>query len=254
MMKLNRTIAICALSLAGAYGCGSEATGDGNDSATGDDTSSGTDTGSGTVADAGPPVMDAPDAGDMISMDAGSMTEVDAGPPPPRCEGPSGGFGVQPGRNFAPFSGVTYCDGSPFDFYSEEDDYCDASVTVLVRAAEWCGPCRSKATEIGAGVLDEYGPLGVRFISVIDQNQTFDPPSQAACNNWESTFGLDNDRINHRMLMDPAQEVAVYFPPGQSGYPGSIIVSSDGQIIRRIIGSRPGMPDLKAALNELLGR
>lgn len=149
---------------------------------------------------------------------------------------------------------MTYCDGASFDFYGESDGFCDSTFTVLIRAAEWCGPCRLEATEIGQGILDEYGPLGVRFLTVMDQNQQGGAPSQSACNNWESAFGLEREAIDHRMLMDPAQEVAVYFPPGQNGYPGNVIVNRQGQIVRRIIGFSSELSGLRAELDELLGR
>jgi len=253
MMNVNRTIALCALGLLGTYGCGNEEAGNGTNGANG---SNGT-AGNGSV-DAGmevdPPEMDAgnPVVTDMgVSMDSG--VEPDAGQEPV-CEAPTSGFGTREGRNFAPFAGVSYCDGTSFDFYAENDGFCDASLTVLIRAAEWCAPCRAEAQEIGRGILDEYGPLGVRFLTVMDQNQTGGAPSQAACSNWESSFGLDRDAIDHRMLIDPAQEVAVYFPPGQNGYPGNVIVNSEGQIVRRIIGFSAGLGSMKAALDELLGR
>lgn len=251
MMNVNRTIALCALGLLGAYACGNEGSGDGN-GATGSNGN-----GSGGSVDAGsePDPMTATDTGGPgDTADAGVVADAGFDAGGPECEGPTSGFGTREGSNFAPFAGVSYCDGTSFDFYSEDDGFCDASLTVLIRAAEWCGPCRLEAQEIGQGILDEYGPLGVRFLTVMDQNQAGGAPSQAACGNWESSFSLDRDAIDHRMLIDPAQEVAVYFPPGANGYPGNVIVNSEGQIVRRIIGFSRGLGSMRAALDELLGR
>lgn len=253
MMKLNRTVALCAVGLLGAYACGTETGNGGTNSGNGTSGNGTSGNGSGGVIDAGmepDPIVDAGDSMGDVDMGVATedMGEVEV------CEGPSSGFGTREGANFRPFDGVTYCDGTAFDFYTDEDGFCESTFTVLIRAAEWCGPCRLEAQEIGQGIMDEYGPLGVRFLTVIDQNQAGGAPTQSVCSNWENSFSLDREAIDHRMLMDPAQEVAVYFPPGQNGYPGNVIVNREGQIVRRIIGFTPNLSGLRATLDELLGR
>jgi hypothetical protein len=167
---------------------------------------------------------------------------------------PTGGFGTREGANFVAPTGVTYCDGTAFDFYATAEGYCDAPLTVLIRSAEWCQPCQREARAIGEnGALDAYAEAGVRFLTVLDQDRQFDPPGQGTCEGWERGFELDQAVIDHRMLRDgPNQEVSIYFPPGEDGYPGNVIVNDRGVIVRRIIGS--DLMDLRAALDELLGR
>lgn len=248
-MNWMRILAVGAVGWMGAVACGDEI-GDGNGNGTNNN-------GTGTV-DAGDPVRDtgaSEDAGqvaDAGTTEDSSVTE-DAGQQDP-CQAriPSSGYGVREGRNFAPFAGVTYCDGTEFDFYAEGDGFCGASFTVLIRAAEWCGPCQAEATEIGDGVLDEYREKGVRFLSVMDQNQEGGAPNRQNCENWERVFDLDQANVDHRMLMDPAQEVSVYFPAGEDGYPGNVIVDENGVIRKRIIGFSPNLRTLRTELDRLL--
>jgi hypothetical protein len=54
------------------------------------------------------------------------------------------------------------------------------------------------------------------------------------------------------MLLDPAQEVAVYFPPGENGYPGNVIVDNQGRIRDRITGFSPHLRSLRESLDDLL--
>lgn len=191
-----------------------------------------------------------------VDMGGGNGTidmgmEVDMGEEP-MCVVPSGNFGTTPGRNFSGFDGVTLCDGTtPFDFF-EADSYCDAKLTVLVRAAEWCGPCRSEAAEMGAGELAQYADQ-VRVLSVMVQDAEGGPPRASDCAQWNTMYNLDNTGLEHYMLMDPAQEIGVYFPPGENAYPGNLVVDDEGVIRNRIIGFSPNLSSLKDVLDSLLG-
>lgn len=262
-MNWIRMVALCAVGLMGPLACGNDENGtngtaNGTNGANGTDGVNGVNGTNGTDGTNGTNGADNPDAGApdaVASTDAGDTPDAsapDAQEPVDQATVPTSGFGTQTGSNFSPITLVSYCDGTEFDFYSNGSGYFDAKLTVLIRAAEWCGPCRAEATEIGQGELDEYGPKGVRFLTVMDQNQTGGAPSPAACESWEDAYGLDRSQIDHHMLMDPAQEVAVYFPPGQNGYPGNVIVDNKGQIRRRIIGFSQNLSSLKAALDELL--
>jgi len=238
-MTLKRLLAVCAVGLLGlAAACGDST----NDPATGgDNDNADADAGDGTGGPA-----DTGTGGGATDAGRTDATPVD------RCEPPGRPYGTREGANFSPFDNVTYCDGAAFDFFSEEDGYCDASFTVIIRAAEWCRPCQLEAQEIGAGILDRFGPENVRFLTVLDQNQDFGPPDQEACESWESRYGLDRDGVDHRMLLDPGQEVSVYFPAGQDGYPGNVIIDSEGKIRKRIIGFSEELGALTSALDEFL--
>ncbi|HJL42594.1 MAG TPA: TlpA disulfide reductase family protein [Myxococcales bacterium LLY-WYZ-16_1] len=226
---------------------------DGNDD-TG--SSAGNDMGTSSAADMST-AMDlgatAMDLGDGMDMGRGPdmTTDPDMGGDPPSCDVPMSGYGIREGSNFIEPESTTRCDGTPYAFYGEDEGYCDFELTVVIRAAEWCGPCQREAEDIGNGALDEYEGR-VRFLTVIDQNQAGRAPDSRVCNAWESAFSLDREEVDHVMLMDPTQEVAQYFAPGRDGYPGNVIVDNRGVIVAFISGYTPQLSALKSELDRLL--
>lgn len=167
------------------------------------------------------------------------------------CAEPTDGFGTSEESNFLWDYTLQRCDGSEFDFYADTptDGFCDTSFTLVVAAAGWCGPCRAEAEEMEARIVQAYAEHGVRVVTVIIQDNTGDPPDLAFCQGWVDQYGATNPV----MIDTPAQRTQIYFPAGS--LPSNLIVDSTGKIVYRTYGtdSVPGLPTLRAVLDDLLG-
>lgn len=173
-----------------------------------------------------------PDAG---GEDAGSAA----------CAGdPGEPYGTSEGSHFLPFT-LQRCDGSDFSFYGEAEGYCDATFTVVVMSAGWCGPCRNEATQMQARLVEAYADQGVRVVVSIIQNNDYEAPDLAFCQSWVDQYGLTNP-----VVADPTQETQIYFPAGS--LPATVIVDSEGVIRHREYGTSTGLATVRAALDELL--
>ena len=64
--------------------------------------------------------------------DAGPIVLTDSGPTA-ACEFPMEGYGTSEGRNFRPFT-LNRCDGTPYEFYSDGDGFCDSSFSAMSKA------------------------------------------------------------------------------------------------------------------------
>lgn len=173
-----------------------------------------------------------PDAGDT---DAGSSA----------CAGdPGEPYGTSEGSHLVPFT-LSQCDGTPYSFYGEAEGFCDATFTVIVMSAGWCGPCRVEATQMQARLVEAYADQGVRVITSIIQNDDYEAPDLAFCQGWTDQYGLTN-----AVVIDPTQETSIYFPAGS--LPATVIVDSEGVIRHREYGTTTGLATIRAALDALL--
>lgn len=179
-----------------------------------------------------------PDSG--ITLPDASQQD-DAGP---TCGDPGTGYGTSIGTNFVPFT-LDSCDGTPFEFYGEEEGFCDARFTLVTAAAGWCVPCQMEAALTEELINEAYGPLGVRVVVVYIQDASYDTPDQADCQGWKDTYGLSN-----AVVYDPAQETNLYFPSGS--IPANLIVDSRGVIVHREYGVSPQLQTIRAKLDQLL--
>lgn len=179
-----------------------------------------------------------PDAGNT-EADAGQ--QADAGPV---CGDPGTGYGTSLGRNFRPFT-LPACDDTPFDFYGEEEGFCDARFTLVTAAAGWCVPCQIEAAETEEYINAVYGPQGVRVVVVYIQDEGYNTPDASDCANWKSTYGLSNP-----VLYDAAQVTNAYFPAG--ALPSNLIVDSKGVIVHREYGVSQTLETIRAKLDQLL--
>ncbi len=174
--------------------------------------------------------------------DAGGQGD-DAGP---TCGAPGGNYGTSVGKNFSPFT-LPRCDDTPFDFYGEEEGFCDATFTVVTMAAGWCQPCRIEAEYTQEQLVEAYADRGVRVVVAVIQNNSYGEPDAAFCQGWVDQYGLTNP-----VVYDVAQETGIYFPAG--ALPANLIVDSTGKIVHREYGVSESLATIRAKLDQLLAQ
>ena len=163
---------------------------------------------------------------------------------PPRCGEPGEPYGTSEGSRFFPFT-LDTCAGEPYEFYGEEEGYCDARFTVLSIGAGWCGPCRIEAELMQENLVELYSDRGVRVIVALIQDNEFGAADESFCDGWVNQYGLTNP-----VLVDPIQETGIYFPGG--ALPSTLIVDSEGVIVHREYGVSDELITVRARLDELL--
>lgn len=188
-----------------------------------------------TAAGCNPPAPAEPDAGDIQLPDTGTM---------PTCGDPGAPYGTSVGSNFLPFTLPT-CDDEPYEFYGEQEGFCDSTFTVVSIAAGWCGPCRMEATLMQSFLVDAYADQGVRVVVAVIQDNDYREPDADFCQGWVTQYGLTNP-----VLYDRAQETQIYFPAG--ALPATLIVDSEGVIRHREYGVSNNLETVRAALDRLL--
>lgn len=169
----------------------------------------------------------------------------DAGETPTNeCVYPTTGYGSSVGKKFEPFV-LPDCDGNDYDFVN--DGWCDAKLTVLSIAAEWCSPCQQESSKMTEYITRPYKDRGVRVIQVVIQNKTGGAPDSKLCKEWVDRFNLENVE-----LIDPEGLIAGGFPSGS--LPSTLVVDRAGIIRHREDGFSSGDPfvGLRAKLDELL--
>lgn len=177
--------------------------------------------------------------------DSGPPIELDAGETGNVCAAPPGPYGTSEGRFFRPPDTLVSCDGSAWDFYGQDEGFCDARFTVVVMSAGWCGPCRAEAGEMEAELVQRYASQGVRVVVALTQDNNYAAPDGAFCDGWVSQYGLSND-----VLLDARQETGVYFPMG--ALPANLIVDHEGRIVHREYGFSEALGTIRAELDRLL--
>lgn len=179
-----------------------------------------------------------------VESDAGRIEVPDAGAP--ACAPPPEPYGTSLNSNFRPLN-LPRCDGTPFEFYGEEEGFCDARFTVLTMAAGWCQPCRLEAEQMRERLVEVYEPEGVRFVVAVIQDNDYRRPDAAFCQSWVDEHGLTNP-----VLLDANQETQIYFPAGS--LPANLIVDSRGVIVHREYGASVGLETIRAKLEQLLAQ
>ncbi len=179
-----------------------------------------------------------PDSG--ITLPDASQQD-DAGP---TCGDPGTGYGTSVGRNFFPFT-LPRCDDTPFEFYGEEEGFCDSTFTVVTMAAGWCQPCRLEAQQTQAQLVEAYADQGVRVVVAVIQDNNYAAPDADFCQSWVDQYGLTNP-----VVYDVTQETGIYFPAGS--LPANLIVDSRGVIVHREYGVSESLQTIRAKLDQLL--
>lgn len=179
-----------------------------------------------------------PDSGPIVLEDSGPAA---CGPP---GENPTPAYGTTVGRTMTPFE-LTRCDGTPFEFYGEEEGFCDSRLTVILMSAGWCVPCRMEAELLEDRIIQPYGDRGVRVVQALMQDNDYGAPTGEFCQGWVDQYGLTNP-----VVMDPEQVTQRYFP--DDSIPGTLIVDSRGVVRHREYGVSTNLRTITAKLDELL--
>jgi thiol-disulfide isomerase/thioredoxin len=192
------------------------------------------------MAGCNPPDDDPVDAGGDEDPDTGA--QVDAG----RIGDPGAPYGTSLGSNFRPFT-LPLCNGTPYEFYGEDEGYFDAPLTVVSMAAGWCGPCRIEADLMQEALVEAYAADNVRVVVAVIQNNDYLVPDSDFCQGWVDEYGLTNP-----VVLDADQVTQIYFPAG--ALPATVIVDNHGVIRHREYGVSTNLETVRAALDELLDK
>lgn len=182
--------------------------------------------------------------GTSAEPDSGTqIPDTDAGP---TCGDPGSNYGTSVGKNFLPFT-LPRCDDTPFEFYGEEEGFCDSTYTVVTMAAGWCQPCRIEARDTQRLLVEAYADRGVRIVVAIIQDNDYGAPDAEFCQGWVDEYGLTNP-----VVYDVEQETGIYFPAG--ALPANLIVDSQGKIVHREYGVSESLATIRAKLDQLLAQ
>ena len=178
-----------------------------------------------------------------------SVIDVDMDTPDPgTCEeyaacGGIGDCGGNVGLRLPPLTEtLPGCTGSEgFDFPGT--DWCQAEVTVLIGAAEWCRPCQIESEVLRDNLLEVFRDEPVRVVQVLTQDSDFGVAGQEACSRWSNTyyapdgFGDGTDTFaapgKFNLVLDPAGLTRVY---EFGALPNTLIIDGDGIIAARLTG------------------
>jgi len=154
--------------------------------------------------------------------------------PPPSTEYPSGPYGKSVGATFPNLSWSGYKDSAGAWTTITMNDYFDPDGSKGVRAvliemsAVWCGVCQSEAARFSP-TYSSWKSKGARFATLMVQNLSRGPATQADVDLWVSKFKTSWD-----VVADPAMSLA---PPtgGSIGLPYNIILDPRTMKIVQII-------------------
>jgi thiol-disulfide isomerase/thioredoxin len=186
--------------------------------------------------------------GDSGTQDPGDPDAdmVDTGPPP--CVYPSGPYGKTQGSVIPPnLTWQGYVQGSSsVSSISAQDLYdCDGrngvNAIVFDESALWCGACQQEASQL-ASYMQTWGPQGVKFVTLIIQDQAGQPANTSAALTWRNQFNLGSIAS---VIADPAFSFA---HAGNNGLPTNILVDPRTM---KIVGIMEGFGGMDPAVSQL---
>ena len=193
------------------------------------------------------PPATTPDAAADVAVTPDAAAPDDAAAPAdtgvPASMYPAGPYGSRVCARFEPFT-LNRCNGEAWNF--AENNWSEATATVIILSAVWCVPCQNEARVLEAQLVQPYADHGVRVVTVLVQNSDRTAITANQCtNNWETRF-----RLTHPVLMDPQQSLAPFYPG--LAFPGNLIVDRQGRIRYRAFGSEMQLTSIRAAVDEVL--
>jgi len=174
--------------------------------------------------------------------------------PPATCMVPRGPWGFSVGRTQQPWT-VMSCSGEPYSLYN--DDFCSAAFTVVIHSEPWCAACLVEGPTVRANLIDPYALMGVRFLEVLQQTESYDTVDAATCEAWAAEYNT-----GEYTFMDPMQALSTYsYTPGVDETPPSSrseslpivnIYDSTGTLVFHHEGATNNWRDITTALDGLL--
>jgi thiol-disulfide isomerase/thioredoxin len=116
---------------------------------------------------------------------------------------------------------------------------------VLNVAAFWCSPCKEEAKEMQSRIVPTYGPKGVAFLTIILEDASRRPATDANVDTWIETYGLTYPVAN-----DDDGYVTQFFD--KSAMPLNMIIDLQTmKIVTKVVGA--DLPRITRDLDRLLG-
>lgn len=116
---------------------------------------------------------------------------------------------------------------------------------VLNVAAFWCSPCKEEAREMQSRIVPTYGPKGVAFLTIILEDASRRPATDANVDLWIQTYGLTYPVAN-----DDDGYVTQFFD--KSAMPLNMIIDLQTmKIVTKVVGA--DLPRITRDLDRLLG-
>ncbi len=159
------------------------------------------------------------------------------------------GCGTEPGNTIADYSfqGRLAGSSSPRQTIKLSDYYdptgAKYSYMVVDVSAFWCSYCKQEAPEL-ASLNTKYGPKGVVFLTVVEQDDKRAVATDADVDAWIQAYSLVTPAVS-----DPNQVLSAFFDP--SSMPLNMIIDLHTmQILKKFTSS--GLPQVQAELDTRL--
>ncbi len=196
-----------------------------------------------TILGCGSPLPAPPPPADASALDFGvdgglDFGSPDLGPCPERLPEPP--YGIDTGDALEPFR-FDDCESTPRDLYG-----CDGRALVVNFAAGWCVPCFEETAQLRSEIVERYGD-SVRVVQILFEDAEYGPVEPTECRQWVERFGTTGIET----LMADTAEVTPYLV--ESSVPTTFVLDGQGRIRLALEGTETGLPNIRAALDAILG-
>ena len=125
-------------------------------------------------------------------------------------------------------------------FYQGNDP--DAKVIMMNIGATWCVYCKDEASKIEAQLYDVYYSQGVRFMTIVAQNDSGGASAASDAKNWAQTYGN-----TFPTLYDPTGATSKYCD--QSAFPANVFIDARTMEIKHVTTGGDTSVDMVALKN-----